>query len=102
MANFVVVKDFDKVGTLSADVAESTIKNLFGKCMAAAPYWLEVVSLFGANEERAFGTYGEYLPTKRVTAEELLLACCEGRYSFGFWINKEKKEPERVGWKGLN
>ena len=64
---FIVLKDFDKHGTVHFDMDKSDDPNsLFEKCVAAAPWWLEVVHLGSATDTSAFETYAEYSPTKEV------------------------------------
>ena len=96
--HFIVLKDFDKHGTVYFDLDNTKDSfKLFSTCVAAAPWWLEVVSLNGPTKESAFSTYCEYTPTKEVNENELVECCINGSYDFGEWLFG--KEPERKGWK---
>ena len=96
--NFIVIKDFDKRGTLSLDFDNDfNPTELVHLCTAAAPSWLEVVVLGGPTKEQAFEIYSEYSPTKDVLRKELLEACMSGEYDFGEWL--VHPQPVHTGWK---
>lgn len=98
--HFIVLKDFDKQGTVYFDMDKSKDPDrTFRLCAAAAPYWLEVVSLNGPTKESAFNTYAEYTPTKEVDEATILQCCLDGKYDFGTWLDGEA--PDRTGWKNI-
>ena len=85
--HFIVLKDFDKHGTVYFDMDNSPDPiRVFETCVAAAPWWLEVVNLNGPSKESAFTTYAEYSPTKEVDEKTIITCCMEGKYDFGEWL----------------
>lgn len=74
--SYLVIHDFNKIGSAVMEFTENSINDLnrlFGQCLMIAEPPVQVVRLGGPN---ALEVYSEYSPYTYVTAEQELLNMC--------------------------